>query len=195
VSERLLNIYLYGSYVYGTNDDQSDIDYIFVVDHQKEKESQTFAGRFNITSYPAEYFQVLLDNHSVSVLECFFLPDKSKIELYNFQFNLNKAKLRESFSAKSSNSWVKAKKKIDLHQEYRVGMKSLFHSLRILNFGIQIAQAGRIVAYNGANRYWNKMVEQDFKKWQPYKDYWQGEYNRLKSEFRKICPMEKEDEG
>ena len=187
---RLLNIYLYGSHVYGTNDDKSDVDYIFIVDHQKEKESQTFAGRFNITSYPVNYFQELINGHHVSALECFFLPDKPKIELHNFQFSLDKTKLRESFSAKASNSWIKAKKKIDLHQEYRVGMKSLFHSLRILNFGIQIAHAGTIVRYDTANRYWNKIVEQNFKKWQPYKDYWQSEYNELKSKFRIVCPME-----
>lgn len=190
MSERLLNIYLYGSHVYGTTDEQSDVDYIFVVDHQKEKESQTFAGRFNVTSYPVDYFQELLDRHSVSALECFFLPEKLKIELHNFSFSLDKTKLRQSFSAKASNSWVKAKKKIDVHQEYRIGMKSLFHSLRILNFGIQIAQAGRIVSYATTNNYWNKISAQDFQKWQPYKDHWQAEYNRLKSEFKRVCPME-----
>lgn len=190
--ERLLNIYLYGSHVYGTAGEDSNVDYIFVVDHQKEKESQTFAGRFNVTSYPVDYFQELLDRHAVSAVECFFLPDKLKIELYEFSFSLDKAKLRRSFSAKASNSWVKAKKKIEVHQEHYLGMKSLFHSLRILNFGIQIAHAGKIVSYRTANRYWDKISEQNFQRWKPYKDFWQSEYNKLKSEFRKICPMEDE---
>jgi len=187
---KLLNIYLYGSYVYGTDGKESDVDYIFIVDHQKEKESQTFAGKFNVTSYPVDYFQELLDRHSVCALESFFLPEGLKIELHNFSFSLDKVKLRQSFSAKASNSWVKAKKKIDVHQDYYIGMKSLFHSLRILNFGLQLAQSGKIVSYSAANRYWNTISEQNFQRWQPYKDHWQSEYNRLKSEFRKACPME-----
>lgn len=190
-NNKLLNIYLAGSNVYGTATEKSDVDYIYVVDHQDKSEDQLLLGKTNITIYPVEYFQHKINECSVSALECFFLPEKFKIELYKPTLNLDLEKLRRSFSEKSSNSWVKAKKKIDVHQEYYLGMKSLFHSLRIINFGIQIAQFGKINDYSAANPWWNKIVEQNFKTWQEYKESWQNTYNNLHSAFRSMAPLEK----
>lgn len=188
---KLLNIYLFGSQVYGTNDEQSDVDYIFVVDHQQEKEVQTFRGMTNITSYPYDYFQTLVDKHSVKALECIFTPVPFKIETVPFEFKLDPEKLRRSFSEKASNSWVKAKKKIDIHQEYRLGMKSLFHSMRILQFGIQIARFGEIIDYRFDSDL-QVIKNQGFKTWSEYKGYWQQRYNDLKTTFRKVCPLERD---
>jgi len=190
---KILNVYLYGSHVYGTANKESDTDYIFVVDHQRDKEAQIFAGKYDITAYPVDYFQKNLYEHKVSALECFFLPQELKIELHKFHFELDVKKLRRSFSAKASNSWVRAKKKIDLHQEFYLGMKSLFHALRILSFGIQIAEFGKITKWEVANSTWNKIKNQDFKTWQEYKEFWQPEYNRLKSMFKVAAPIEKGD--
>ncbi|MGW8181205.1 MAG: hypothetical protein ACWGQW_20945, partial [bacterium] len=106
------------------------------------------------------------------------------------RFTLDLAKLRKSFSAKASNSWVKAKKKIEVHQEYRLGRKSLFHCLRILEFGTQIAMRGRIVDYSAANLVWEKIQEQGFETWQEYKDYWQPIYNNARTAFRLLAPKE-----
>jgi hypothetical protein len=189
--EKILNVYLYGSHVYGTDDEESDVDHIFVVDTQRDKECQLFAGKYNVTSYPVSYFQHLINEHSVTALECFFLPHGCKIELHRFEFDLSLAKLRKSFSAKSSNSWVKAKKKIDVHSEYRLGRKSLFHSLRIIDFGIQIAEYGEIRDYRRINHSWEVIQQQGFTEWQRYKDYWQTVYNTLRSKFREVAPLEK----
>jgi len=186
---KILNIYLRGSHVYGTDDEQSDIDYLFVLEHHKEKEPQIFADQYGVSAHPAECFQSLVDQHRPSALECIFLPEKFKIETKEFNFSLDLAKLRRSFSAKASNSWVKAKKKIDLHSEYRKGRKSLFHSLRLLLFGIQIAQHGRIVDYGQANVYWRTIQRQGFEEWKFYAAYWQQIYNQLKSRFKRVAPL------
>ena len=183
------NIYLYGSYVYGTNDSESDIDYILVVDYQGDGEKQLNIDRLNINSYSINCFQSMVNNHEVSALECIFLPEKFKIEIHPINFFLNIEKLRRSFSEKSSNSWVKAKKKIDIHNEYRLGRKSLFHSLRILMFGIQIIKYGKIVNYQEANWILEKIQSQDYKNWSEYKEFWQPKYNELRSEFRKLGPI------
>ena len=186
---KILNIDMRGSHVYGTNDDESDIDYTFILDHHKEKEPQIFADQYGISAYPADYFQSLVDQHCVSALECIFLPEKFKIEKQQFNFSYDSAKLRQAFSAKASNSWVKAKKKIDLHGEFRKGRKSLFHSLRILSFGIQIAKYREIRHYSDANVYWNTIQNQGYEEWEPYKEYWQPIYNNLKSEFKRVAPL------
>ena len=83
---------------------------------------------------------------------------------------------------------VKAKKKINL-QEYRIGRKSLFHSLRLLNFGIQIITYGKIKDYTGANYYWDLIKKQNYTNWNDYKEYWQPEYNNMKSCFRTVAPL------
>jgi hypothetical protein len=46
----------------------------------------------------------------------------------------------------SSNSWVKANKKIQF-DEYYTGIKSLYHSLRIPMFATQIVNSGRITDF------------------------------------------------
>lgn len=189
-NKKLLNTYLYGLFVYGTNDEESDVDYIYIVDHQDNDEEQFLLGKTNITIYPVDYFQSKIDNHDVSALECYFLPEKYKIELHRFNFTLDLEKLRRSFSEKSSNSWVKAKKKIDVHKEYRIGMKSLFHSIRIISFGIQIVKFG-MIHYNEVNSTWRQIKEQNFKTWAEYKNYYQEFYNKLHSEFRLIAPLDK----
>lgn len=187
--QAILNAYVYGSSVYGTSDKNSDIDFIVVVDDQPEKEIQYGSQSCNVNSYSKETFQNMLDAHEIVALECYFLPDVYKVENYLFSFNLDLELLRRSLSEKSSNSWVKAKKKIDLHQEYYVGIKSLFHCLRILDFGLQISKYGRIVDYTRANYCWQKIKEQNYTCWADYKKYWQEKYNNLKSEFRVVAPL------
>jgi hypothetical protein len=196
--------YPYGSQIYGTADEHSDRDYIVVDSSSNFCEIQSSDA--TTTTYTPRRFQELIDAHEISVLECIFLPDDKICQKFidddgmEFQepihfppsssFILDLNKLRISLSAKSSNSWVKAKKKIDQHQEYRLGRKSLFHALRILNFGLQIAERGRIVDYSASNHYLRKIQEQGFDSWQPYKDYWQPIFNELKTQFRFVAPKE-----
>lgn len=187
-NKKIYNIYLYGSNVYGTSDEESDVDYIYIVDFHPNGEDQLLLGKTNINIYQLDFFQNKLNNHDVSALECFFLPEKYKIELKTLQFTLDLEKLRRSFSEKSSNSWVKAKKKIDVHQEFRIGMKSLFHSIRVLDFGIQIAKFGSIKNYTSSKDTWEKIKKQNFKTWNEYKENWQNFYNNLRSEFRLAAP-------
>jgi hypothetical protein len=60
---------------------------------------------------------------------------------------------------KAGNSFAKAGKKLDVEKEHYKGKKSLFHSLRILMFGIQIAKAGRITNYGEANDLWKEIKQ------------------------------------
>ena len=153
------NIYTYGSWVYGTAGPLSDRDYIIVRETLPEAKREVELLGMNLTYYGPDEFQRLIDDHEVSALECLFLPKHFVVrEDLGFDFNLDLEKLRRSFSQKSSNSWVKAKKKIDLHQEYRLGMKSLFHAFRILTFGIQIAEQGMITDYTASNPIWRAVL-------------------------------------
>jgi hypothetical protein len=193
----MFDLFPYGSRIYGTSDEQSDTDLIMVVDQGVDPEVQHQFSNVDLTVWTTAEYKRLLDAHEPSALECQFLPSGIGIRSHWFDFKLDLGKLRKAFSAKSSNSWVKAKKKIEVHGEFRLGLKSLFHSLRLLDFGIQIATLGRISDYGSANEYWRDIQNQkwglagfrNFTSWCDYKEYWQPKYNKLRTDFRLAAPL------
>ena len=81
----------------------------------------------------------------------FILKETIKFKLVqNKQFSEN---LRTSISTITSNSWVKGKKKLIITVDYdlNLALKSVFHSLRILDFGIQISENKKIVNFSNCN--------------------------------------------
>jgi predicted nucleotidyltransferase len=180
----------YGSRIYGTNRPDSDYDYMAIVPANRRADTGTEynRGNTNIHIYNRYDFQQQLNLHKVHALEGYFLPDGVLRKM--FQFKLQLPQLREAFSEKASNSWVKAKKKIDKEKDFYIGWKSLFHSLRILIFGAQIAKDGQITDYSAANQIWFDVLNAQQYNWDFFKQKYQPEYNRLATEFRKLAPKE-----
>jgi hypothetical protein len=183
--DNVINAYCYGSRVYGTNRNNSDYDYIFVV---KQRMNEQYSdNQINVNFFTLDGHKQRIEDHEISALECVFL-DKMFIlkETIQIPFKLDISKLRHSLSRKSSNSWVKCKKKLTIPEDYDLdlGRKSMFHSFRILNFGIQIATMGRIVKYDDANLiYDNIMKHYD---WNELFDEFKKEYNVWCSNFRSV---------
>jgi hypothetical protein len=187
---RLLNVYLFGSTVYGSTDKHSDIDYICVAKEWFDPMN------VNIHVFSVNQFQLLLDNCDIQTLECVFLPAEFKLkEHHTFQLRLDKFLLRTSISTIASNSWVKGKKKLTVMGDYdlRLALKSIFHSLRILDFAIQVATDEKISNYKSMN-----YVLDDL--WKLSKDYNYSElwavidlkyrklFNELSTHFKQLCP-------
>ncbi len=182
---QLYALYLYGSRVYGTNGPDSDFDFIGV----GQFDSQA-TGIYDITCYTKERFARLLAEHEVSVLECV-----SQKPLAGINFDpppIDKGVLRASISKKSSNSWVKCKKKLCPTADYNalVGLKSFFHAFRVLDFGIQIAEHGKVVDFGSRNQLWHTLCERPAEKWtwDELDKTFRAEYNTLSSEFVKVAP-------
>ena len=179
----------YGSRVYGTASDKSDEDYMAVVLDRKcgTKTGEEYRhGNVNIHIYNRDDWQEQLHQHKIHTLEAYYLPDK--LCKAHFQFKLDKTKLRHSLVEKASHSFVKAKKKIEVEKDYYVGWKSLFHSLRILTFGQQMAESGSITDYAAANHYWFEILNNPNYQWAYFKEKYQPIYNQLSTEFRKVAP-------
>lgn len=186
-------VYLYGSRVYGTDNSRSDHDYL-VIEDSPSSEGLTI-GKVDVKILSKRKFQDLLNEHRISALECLWLDDSAVIVEpdLNWDFNLNLSKLRSSISKKSSHSWVKAKKKFlepydHMEDELRRGKKSLFHSLRIMMFGIQIAKYGKIENYGEANNIYKKIISSELETWEAFHEEWKPLYNELCSEFRRLAP-------
>ena len=179
----------YGSRVYGTHSENSDYDYMAIVPANRRADTgeEYRHGNTNIHIYNKIDFQDQLNRHKVHALEAYFLDERVAKD---FVFKLHIPTLRESFSEKASNSFVKAKKKIEKEKDYYIGWKSLFHSLRILNFGVQIAKKNEITDYGAANQIWFDILTAQQYNWDYFKQKYQPVYNALATEFRKLAPKE-----
>lgn len=193
----LLALFPYGSRVYGTASSQSDFDYIAVVDLEMPAPTNIDIVHLNanITVYSKDLFQSKLDEHEISVLECFFLPEDQVLKkTIDFNFTLALPKLRAAISSKGSNSWVKTKKKFTVDKDYApyIGIKSLFHCFRIIDFGKQIASHGHIKNYDSANLLWQELLAkrpEDWT-WAELENLYKERYNKACTEFRLLAPKE-----
>lgn len=188
-------LFPYGSQVYGTAGSQSDFDYIAVIDQNLEQPANLDLPdlNVNITLYSPSLFQQKLNEHEISVLECLFLPPNLILKKTNeFAFTLSLPKLRAAISAKASNSWVKAKKKMIVEKDYApyIGVKSLFHCFRIIEFGRQIAIHGKIVDYEAANGIWKELSLVESWTWPQLENTYKELYNKACTEFRLVAPKE-----
>lgn len=190
--ENVLNVYQFGSFLYGSTDEFSDEDFIVIL------KSHVTSNDVNIHHITEDEFIRLIDNHDIQALECIFSPTKYRLkETINFEkyFKLNLSKLRVSISTLTSNSYQKGKKKITILGDYdeRIGIKSIFHSIRILHFGIQIASNGSIENWGEYN-----YVLYDCKKmstsyhfvdlWEKIDTKYRKLFNSLSTDFKKLAP-------
>lgn len=193
-SDDCVAMYLYGSRVYGTEQSDSDYDYVFISKSAIDTEmKQGYGSDYKIIS-PSK-FQELIDEHNITALECLFLSNDNILKSPSnpWIFELNLKNLRHSISTKTSHSWVKAKKKMEspyewAEEEFHRGKKSLFHSFRILLYGIQIAEHGKIVDYSSANHIFEDIMTDPSKDWNHYYLKWKKVHNGLSTQFKVLAP-------
>jgi predicted nucleotidyltransferase len=193
--------YLFGSRVYRTATAESDYDVIFILppDHIK-KDSLVMDGNFHYQIYTHDEWIYKIKNMDIAALECIFLPyEPSSPNLHDYlqYFSLDLNRLRESISTISNNSWTKGKKKLIISGDYdkKAALKSIFHSIRILRFGIQIARTGKIYDYKEANWLWvelSKLGDQYDSDilWEKINARYKAVFNATSSEFKALAPKD-----
>lgn len=124
----------FGSRVYNLTNSRSDEDFIYIVSDKSTLKSTNENDEIVTESV----FQEQLNDHNIKALEAYFYDPK--LQMY-FQFDLDLQLLRKSVSAVVSNSHVKAKKKF-IDKEIYIGLKSYFHSIRILVMMNYLAKHG-----------------------------------------------------
>ncbi len=199
----IIAVYPYGSRIYGTVTEASDYDFVVVLKELNQESDQLDAANYPITInlYSETSFQDRIDKHRISNLECLFLPSNKILkETKKFNFKLNKTKLRESISEKASKDFNQCKKRLSDSQGWNPvtkqfytkkvyeAKKSLFHCFRIIDFGLQIANNGKIVDYASCNQLWKEIFGNPSEDWEDYKSKYQAVYNAKMTEFRKVAP-------
>ena len=181
---RVKNIYIFGSQVYGNISEESDWDVIMVA-NSSHVNIEKRVDKFNIHIMTEEHFLKNLKDHHSSSVEAFFSPREFRLkEDLDFNWSPNIPSLRHSFSHISSNSWVKCKKKME-QGDYYIGVKSLFHSLRIPMFGIQIAKTGKIYDFSEANFIYDKIFSKEWT-WEELDSEFRILRNKILSDFREV---------
>jgi hypothetical protein len=137
-----------------------------------------------------DHYKQQIENCDIMALECFYQNNHIN-SIIASSFKLNLSSLRRRVSAVVSNSWVKAKKKCKQGDNY-VGYKSLFHSIRILDYGLQIARYGGIIDYQASNIVWAQIQESinDGSDIDTLLSFYKEKQNKRASEFRGLCPLE-----
>ena len=147
-----------GSAVYGTFEEGvSDNDWMVIVRDCCQAILDQSPNRIYQEAVHDDDFQFIaesefirkLERSDIEALECVFSCPDEKYRAIADE-NLDKWNLRQSVSGICSNSWVKAKKKLVVEKDYnlRVAQKSLWHSMRIYMFGIQIARDDSITDFS-----------------------------------------------
>lgn len=177
---KIRNIYIYGSRVYGTHTINSDYDAVVIacsmyVNHEIND------GTYNIHITTPDSFQEQLENHDIHCLECIYAPQEAQIitkinYLNNFQLDIGQ--LKKMILSQSAWAWSKAEKRIEKGNIIG-GAKSLFHSLRILNFGLQIIKYEKIADFQQANHFWNEIKNFNGLEWQDYQNKWRNTKKQL----------------
>lgn len=194
--EVVLNIYIYGSQVYGTATDASDIDFLVVVEDGASY-LRFEDGYVDLVEDHDFHFMSRSDwdeesrLQTVKFMECYYLDETFKIkQSYPIKIEVDLVAIRRSFSSVSSNSYVKCRKKLEVVEDYNyyVGVKSLFHSLRILDFGIQVA-TGQGINYHSFTPYYDDIVNSG-RGWDELKAQYKPIYNKLRSKFKQVAPLE-----
>jgi hypothetical protein len=184
---KIRNIYVFGSRVYGTYRIDSDYD-IIVVACSVNSNVEFRNGDYNIHVTTPDIFEDQLIRHNINNLECIFAPSNAQIyqEInYNNIFKLKNGILKKSLITQSTAAWLKGRKRIESGNIIG-GAKSLFHSIRILDFGIQIIKYHYIKDFSSSNHIWKILDESECLKWEEYDNLCLGKKKFKLKELKEI---------
>jgi predicted nucleotidyltransferase len=193
----VLNIYVFGTHLYGCASENSDVDYIVITSDDLLDRENIKCGKHDFNLYSEKTWVEKCKNNHINALEVISISDAKFIikETVRFDVIINPIKLRQSISATVSNSWAKANKKLNVEKDYSpiLAKKSLWHCFRILLYGIQVAEFGRIVDFNTANYLYEEIINSDETNWKFFKNKYQEPLNNLRTKFRTYMESEWEE--
>lgn len=203
--EEILGIYIWGSRLWGTDNNDSDLDYCIIVSDSSSIWRYEPNGYFQRESEDIDLHIMSETRYKKMVQECDEMAlsvyfQENPLLKYEYKAEINLQNLRKSFSSKANNSYVKAKKKLTVEEgtqeNFKLAYKSMYHSLRLLDFGTEIALLVNGIGtgiYNftsyGENFEW---VREEFiihvDNWEHLHELFRPIYNNYASEFKKLAP-------
>lgn len=194
----VIGCYQTGSRVYQCFTEDSDHDFVVVlgtkinvdeiVDDEKTKISLHFIDEVSfskkIQEYDAVYLQILF------LQKNFVLRENQQMMKIKKQWKLYSSSLESSICNVVDFTLTKSQRYYETSKY--VSLKNIIHSIRYLQFGIQIAQYRRIIDYTSANKYFNEIFKLDYKKWEEYYSHYEKVLEGLKNDLKKIIKESRE---
>ncbi len=202
----ILAVIPYGSIIYG-NKRASDFDAVVIIDSEDTYIQNTdVESHYDFFVIDKHKFKNNVVNNQVKEMELIHTPHdkitflhsdfKEEFESYK-DIPIKRDIIRENFSQLTSNSYVKAKKKLILEKDFdeMVSLKSLWHSIRLLDFATQIINKNSI-DYTTCNNLYNNITQdysntQHFTKeeqWNFLHQKYRPIYNEYHSKLKILCP-------
>lgn len=218
-----------GSHIYGSAHKGSDIDMLWIVPDLNEfakKENKviesdgfihfiddtTFDTIYDIQVISYDQFVELINKYDIMAIEALYSAhpcDENHSDIDHLKYStIDTWKLRQSISAVCNNSWAKFHKKLTVEKDFDlyIGLKSLFHVLRMYRYGIQLAKYGKIIDFKCNDSgvsidKWNLKTQYDYimsmgdpksgLSYENIKESIQPLRNFYASELKKYCPKPK----
>jgi len=190
-NDDILGIYQYGSRVYGTAAEKSDWDFV-VITKSANLKSEYSSDNLDIQLMDIDTYIHKLKEHDIMAMETYYSNiEKIPIREIDVDFVLDLPTLRKSVSSVCNNSFVKFKKKLTLENEDNyIGIKSLFHSLRIAELGRLIATGSEKVLETDTylwERIKKDAIECNYD-WETLHKIYKPLFNEAMTEFRLVAP-------
>jgi len=162
----VIGMFRYGSQVYGTADENSDHDYIIVM-----KNAMLDNGAFRNNAISNEDYSIqgvvysrggfldAINNYEIGALECLSL-DESDVLIKKWPFKVtqwNNVRMIKSIISKASES-MHISKMHSKNGDGEYAIKSMYHALRILHFGLQLKEHQKIVDFTICNELYKNFM-------------------------------------
>lgn len=186
-NSEILNVYPFGSRVYNTHNDNSDYDFV-IVGSEFITENHLAFGNYrnksiNAIIYKTTTFAQKLREHSVHALECFYLPDEQTLlKTVYFNLYLDMDLLKQRILQKANYDWNKSQKRFEAGKLLKA-KKSLFHSLRVLDFGLQILEHGKIIDYTKPAKFWQEINTNNSTNWEIFEGLFGQQFDDMVSKL------------
>ena len=197
--EDIKGLYIFGSRLWETDNEESDLDYAVVLSDTasvwKFYEKQYFQREsedIDLHIMSESYYKNLIRECDEFGLSLFAQENPLIKYETNIEYkDLSLQNLRKSFSTKSNNSYVKAKKKLQ-DGELKIAYKSMYHSIRILEFGVSVAlniTGNETKVFDAGDIDWIKeLFEENFDNWEVIHKTMKPVFNAFASDFKKLAP-------
>lgn len=167
--DQICNIYQCGSRLYGNVTDLSDYDYtVIVTEYNNEDEDHNIRGDIDITVLSINDMKLSLTRYNFQAL-INVLSHCKLLETVIFPIVIDKQSLRRSVS-EISNKCLHTGKVLWKKGDYYKAKKNIIHSIRYVEFGIQIIVYGSIVDLSVSNRLFNEIIANESVIWEEYRD-------------------------
>ena len=168
--EQVCNIYQCGSRLYGNVTDLSDYDYtVIVTKYSNDNPDHNIrSDDVDITILTVHDMKVALTNYNFQAL-INVLSDCKLQETVIFPIEIDRNLLRKSVS-EISNKCLHTGKVLWKKGDYYKAKKNIIHSIRYVEFGIQIILHNRIVDVAVSNGLFDEIMNNDSIIWEEYRD-------------------------